>query len=670
MKLLPYKEFRYYLTADGVKTELIFAPTDADGDLIGTYTRDRYYGGVMRKTSLPLNFALDAYSILKASFLKYGYAAEVIFDIEQLDHSNFTYKSKFSSQLDFSEWDDNGITTALSMLDSGIFAQIKAQETTDYEYALTGPDIVNVILPGVAFSEKADWITPQQIENISNDYLPALNLVQNETAVGFLTVQQTGNEEDPDLSTSSNWFARANTPLTVQLKGNLQGFASRQPLNSPTVFRIEIYNQFGAVLHTFGFIDAVSLVNEFRFDFDFSLNINSGDRLFIYVRKVNGSPGPNGNYLKFSSDGEFLLSYNSVSTPSNCKGIKIYNLYRRIMARVAPTSQIDSYLLKNEWIKDLVLISGNAIRELSTAVITISFKDFFDACNAWESVGFGVENGVYKIEKLPSFFRPVKMIQETLKVSKCNFTVDVEGVFSSIEIGYNDGNTDDTDGQYEYNSGQEWKMPQSVVSKKQIFVCPIRADQYGIEKLRRDYLKKTNDTSSDNNTFAVHCYLDGDNWRPILGSSYVSVKGMASDLANQTAYNLALTPKENLLRHGALLHSILDKLDGRFIEFGSAEKNKELEFVRPGNPNFRLKQNESIPAASLADKFYKPTVATISAKLPVKFMDLVDKTGGFGWIAFEWMDKVYEGYILDASTDLSKNEEREIKLLLTPNNNY
>jgi len=255
------------------------------------------------------------------------------------------------------------------------------------------------------------------------------------------------------------------------------------PLNNSTIFRIEVYNQFGAVLHTFGFVAAVSLIQEFRFDFDFSLNINSGDRLFIYVRKVNGGSGPNGNFLTFNSDGEFLLSYNSVSVPSNCKGIKIYSLYRRIMARVAPTAQIDSYLLKNEWIKDLILISGNAIRELSTAVITISFKDFFDACNAWESVGFGSENNIYKLEKLPFFFRPVKMIAETLSVSKCNFTVDVEGLFSSIEIGYNDGNTDDTDGQYEYNSGQEWKMPQSVVSKKQNFKSPIRADQYGIEKL-------------------------------------------------------------------------------------------------------------------------------------------------------------------------------------------
>lgn len=668
--LLPNKEFKYYLTSDGVRTEIVFSPADSDKDLIGGYTRDRYYGGVMRKISLPLNFVLDAYNILLSAFRKYGYSAEVIFEVDQLNHSTFSYENKFTSELNFSEWDDSGIRATLAMLESGVFAQIKAVETTDYEYRLQGDDVVNVILPGVAFSEKADWIFPQQLDQLSNDFLPEMSIVQNETAVGFLTVQNTANVEDPDLPSSTNWFARANRNLTLQLKGNLQGFASRQPLNAPTVFRIELVNQAGLVLHTFGFIDATSLLVNFRFDYDFSVTLNTDDKLFIYVRKTNGAPGPNGNYLKFNSDSELALSYNSVSDPSNCKGLKIFDLYKRIMARVAPGVQADSYFLKNAWIKDLVLISGNAIREISTAVITISFKDFFDSCNGLDSVGFGREGNIYKLERLPTFFRPIKMIPGNLSVSSCHFTVDTESCFSSLKIGYNDGNTDNTDGQYEYNSGQVWKIPQSAIPREESWISEIRADQYGIEKLRRDYIKKTNDTSSDNDTFAVHCYLDGDNWRPILGNTYVSVTGMASQLGNETAYNLALTPKENLLRHGDYLRSILDKLDNRFIEFASAEKNKDLEFVRPGNPNFRLKQNEPIAAASLADKYFKPTIATISAKLPVNFMDLIDQTGGFGYISFEWYDKVYNGYILDASTDLAMNNEREIKLLLNQDNDY
>jgi len=669
MNLLPNKEFRYYLTYEGARKLLVFAPEDWDSDTIGQYKRDTYYGGVMRSLSLPLTFALDAYNILWSAFNKYSFAAEVIFEVEQLNHATFAYEPKFNSLLDFSTWDDNGIEATLTMLDNAVFSKIKAQETTEFEYELNGADIVNVILPGVAFAEKAGWINPQQTDNIRNDYIPAMNITVNDTEVGFLDVRNTSNEEDPNLATSTDYFAIANRNLTIRLFGNFQGTAVKLPLESSTSFKIDLVNQSGGGIYTFGIVDAISNGGtNFRFDFDESINIANGDKLFIVVRKTNAQSGNNNNFLTFFSDGEFNLSYDSVSDPSNCKGIKIFDLYQRIMRRIAPSSKVDSYLLKQTWIKDLILISGNAIRELEGATINISFKDFFDSCNAWESVGFGVEMDIYKIEQLPFFYRPTPILSTPLAVNACNFTTAADLVFSALEIGYNDGNTDDTDGQKEYNSKQEWEFPQSQIARKENWMSPIRADQYGIEKLRRDYIKKTNDTSSDNDTFAVHCELSGANWRPILGSSYVSVTGMGSELANQSSYNLALTPKENLLRHGRYIKSLFDKLENRFIEFGSAEKNKELTFVRAGNPDFRLKQNESIAIASLGEKYFKPVYATIVAKLPVNFMSLVDATGGFGYLDFVWYDKVYKGYIIEAETDLAMNTERTIKLLMLPDN--
>jgi len=574
MKLLPNKEFRYYLTYEGVRKLLVFAPTDWDSETIGKYKRDTYYGGVMRSLSLPLTFALDAYNILWSAFNKYSFAAEVIFEVEQMNHETFSYEPKFNSLLDFSMWDDNGLTATLTLLDNAIFSQIKAQETTEFEYALTGADVVNVILPGVAFSEKAGWINPQQTDALTNDYIPAMNVTVNETEVGFVEVRNTVNDEDPDLGTSGDFFAIAFRDIRIRMFGNFQGVAVKVPLENSTSFNVNLVNQFGVVRHVFGIVDAITEgATTFRFDFDFEIDLVNDERLFIIVRKTNAGSGANNNFLTFYSDGEVNLSYDSVSDPSNCKGIKIFDLYARIMKRISPTAKVDSYLLKQTWVKDLILISGNAIRELTSATINISFKDFFDSCNAWESVGFGLEMDLYKIEQLPFFYRPTSILSEPLTVNACNFTTASDLVFSALEVGYNDGNTDDTDGQNEYNSKQEWRMPQSQIPRKESWLSPIRADQYGIEKLRRDYIKKTNDTSSDNDTFAVHCYLDGNDWRPILGSSYVSVTGMGSELANQTSYNLALTPKENLLRHGRLIKSLFDKLENRFIEFGSAKNS-------------------------------------------------------------------------------------------------
>ena len=161
----------------------------------------------------------------------------------------------------------------------------------------------------------------------------------------------------------------------------------------------------------------------------------------------------------------------------------------------------------------------------------------------------------------------------------------------------------------------------------------------------------------------IDCRFDGANWNPIKGSDdYVSVTGMANEAAGQAAYNLRLTPKENLIRHASYLRSMLDKLDGRFIEFASAEKNKNLEFVR--TPNTRIKQSESIPVASLSGKYFTPIVVTIQAKLPKGFMSRM--TGNsFGYLEWDWQGLVYQGYILEVDVDLAKNTERELKLLLT-----
>lgn len=672
MNIIPNKEFKYFLTYEGVRTELVFAPTDYDDDSIGKYKRDMKYGGVLRTYTDSITFSLDGYKILKAAYLKYGYVAEVIFEVETLDHSNYSYKPLFTSNVNFAEWNDTGLEATVKLLSSGLWEKLLAKETTDFEYLLSGSDVVNVILPGVAFSEKADWITPQQVNPIRNDYIPELSLVQNDTAVGFLTVQNTSNEEDPVLSTSTNWFARAERNLSTRIKGNLQGIAVKNLLQSSTLFNIEVVNQSGSLRYLVGIVQAINFGGTpFNYDFDVNLNLSDDEKLFLRVRKVNGSPGANNNYLTFNSDGEFFISYNSVSDPSNCKAIKIYDLYKRIINRIDPTVDVDSYLLKSTWIKDLLITSGNGIRELAGATININFKDFFDSCNGWESVGFGFDSDKWRIEQLPFFFRPVPVLSDQLDISgRPNFSTAIDLIFSSLQVGYNDGNTDNTDGQFEYNSGQQWAMPQSAIPREENWKSPIRADQYGIEKLRRDFIKKTNDTSSDNDTFAVHCYQDGDNWRPILGSSYVSVSGMASQLGNETAYNLALTPKENLIRHKTYLASIFIKLQNRFIEFASAEKNKELEFVRPGNPNFRLKQDESISVASLGEPYFMPVYATINAKLPVDFMRKVDLTGGFGYISFNYDNQVYKGFIIEASQDLKSNEERELKLLLTSDNYY
>lgn len=657
--LLPQNEFRYWLTYEGDRIE-IFAPEDWDSDSIGQFKRDEKYFGLMRTFGEEHKFVLNAFNIITTAYNKYGYEAEVIFEVEQLDRVNFNYLPLFKSDLDFSQYRNDSVRAVVKMMEFGLGAVIKAKENIKYEYKLEGTDVVNLVIPGVVFNDDAQFIPNVSLDPPTDDYVPSLNLVVNNTQSGYVTVQNTQEETDIDPATSPNWFASANRLVDpVKIQGRLIGTAVRIPLQPSNIFRFVLINNFGVERAVLGEVDALSLSVPFNIAFDVDLSLANGERLFLYIRKTDDTI----NYAFLSPDSELKLSYTQVSDPSNCKGISAFNLYKRIIKRIAPLQVCDSSMIKNNW-SNLIITCGNAIRELENPVIQTTLSEFFDTFNALESAGMGVDTGVLRLETRPFFYRPYK-IDTLTGIESCEFSVAVDMVFNSLEIGYDDGNTDDVDGQFEFNSKQEWEMPISRIQRKESWISKYRADQYGIEKLRVDFIKKTNDTSSDNDTFMFDCYYDG-SYRPIKGSDYVSVSGMSSEQANQSVYNLRLSPKENLLRHSSYFASIFDKYPARYIQFASAEKNKDLVYTIAGNPNRTIKQSESVQIATFSDKYFTPTIATLQAKLPLGFMSRMN-TNCFGYLEFQWQDQPYKGYILDLGVDLYKNAERQVTLLLMSN---
>jgi len=663
MKVLPENEFKYNLTYQGETTELVFAPVGWDNDTIGQLSRDEGYGGVLRTLSFPLEFSYDGFAIIQQAFLENGYEAEVILEVLRLNRTTFIYERLYYSELDFSQYDNNGTTVKVILMEGGASKVIKAKENNKYEYALTGTDVVNMILPGVVFSESAQSIFTNGGQ--SDRFMPSIDLVINDTNSKFVTVQNVEQEEnitdDNIFSASDNWFIMTNRDQTVTISGRLVGGGFKPPLGNGNDFAILVKDNNNNTVRTLFQSPSMNpgdLVS-FNFDFTFDIDMAKGQKLFIYVR-TDVIPSD----LKVTiGEGDLNVNYTAKSDPSNCKGIKAIDLYKRILKRIDPTIISDSFLFRNDW-ANLIITSGNAIRELEDAVIQTTFLEFFKMANAIESAGFGLEQGKAVLEKLPYFYRNIKSASLGV-ASKCNFTVATDKIFNSVQVGYNDGNTDDTDGQYEYNSLQEWALAITRIQRKEDWVSPYRADQYGIEKLRVDFVKKTNDTSGDNDVFMIDCYLDGENYRPILGSTYMAVSGMPSNEAGQGSYNLRLTPKKNLLRHASYLRSIYDKMDNRYIEFGSAEKNKDL--ITIDSNGIRVAEKETIAAASLGGKYFKPIIATISVAVPRDIIDSVT-TLPFGWTDFVWKDKTYKGYILDLGIDLAKNSEREVKLLMTDDN--
>jgi hypothetical protein len=649
-------DFRYFLTLDNERTEIIFAPDGWDTDTIISYKRSADYFGVIRSMALPLQFVLDGAAILRRAFYKYGIEAGVRIEVEVLDKATWSYKSLFYGDIDFSKFEDNKDHVSVTLMESGMTRSLKAYEGVTYEYDLTGNDVVNLILPGIGIAEDATSIfLPSALSN-KVGAIPGLNLVINNMDSGYGVPQNVAftTTIPPD---DSKAFFKAARDINIRIKGNVKG--SYRCTQGTTRFTLELHREDDSFAgYLFDFSSGNTPGNDpipFERSFDVNYFLPNGKYLFLLMFATKRAFD-----MGLSIDeGDFVVSYSTTSDPSNCKGIPAFSLFKRMMNKISPGTPVDSFLLKDRW-KNLIFTSGDGIREIPTAKIKQSFKDFYATFLGIDDAAFGLENNVARLEGGSYFARPVQSVNLGA-VKEFELKLADQYIFNSIKIGYDDGNTDSDDGKQEYNSGQEWATPITRIQKQQDWVSPTRADQYGIEKLRTEYIKKTSDTSSDNDTFMLDCVFDGVNYVPILGSSYDLVSGLA---APETSYNLNLTPKQNLLRHAGYLRSMLDKLDGNYINFGSGEKNTEVLTIK--GP-IRVKEKDNVPISSLPGKYFLPYVATITTKLQVNTVWLIDSMP-FGYVSFTWNDVVVKGYILEISIDIARNTEREFKLLLTDDN--
>lgn len=660
-------DFRYYLTYNSQRTEVIFAPKSWEENSSISYKRDDEYFGMIRSWALPLDFVEDGAKILRRAYYQDGVEAGVIFEVEEFNHATYAYEPGFKGDIDFSKVQDEHNVFSVTLMQSGPSSRIKAYENVKYEYVLKGDDVVNMILPGVPFAETAQFIITPSTGSLTR-YMPELSLVTGSFQSGFVTSQSTLFQaaNDTSFSGSENWFIKAERNMDVFIKGKIKG--GYFIIFGAAGFTITIKDQTNATIRTLR-SQSSSGDGTYEFDFEETISMYSGQKLFLYFRTNSASAQ---NTLSISEATDIVASYNSVSDPSSCKGIKSADMFKRIINRIAPGAQTASYLLANTW-ANLMFTSGNAIREITDAKIKISLKEFFQTANGIDDAAMGTESDVLRLETKNYFARNA----ESVNVGKigddsCTIEPATDFMASKISVGYDDKNTEDKDGLKEYNSGQQWELPIARVQNELNFVSVARADQYGIEKLRvkfnvlnEDGTRGTDDTPSDNDTFMVDCYQDGAVYRPILGSSYESVTGLANESAANLAYNLRITPKKNLLRHGAYLRSIMHRMDQRYINFASAEKNADLKTIKAG---VGVKENENILVASLPDGFFIPVTTTIRCKLPYGAQRLIDSVP-FGYVTFNWKGVTLKGYILELTIDIAKNTEQELKLLLTNDNN-
>lgn len=649
--IVDFNDFKYILVIGTTDYELDNAPSGWDEALI-TFKRDIKYHSLFRDFTLPMLFVLDGAKILRSQYYQYGSEALVRLKVMKLNRNTFQYEQEYIGEIDFSEITDSRDSFECNVMSGGLQRYIKAYENVDYEIDIEA-DAVDIIVPGIGVSEFANSVTEAGL--MANVY-PAINLVNNNLPSGLVTARNTtrtnSSVPDPD-----NWVFRAGgAGQNVRVFGRFIG--ETIPGNGSRVIRMVVMN--GG--NDGNYVYQPLIFNgsgQFDVTFDYTFFLGGLQRIFF---------GTVGGDINLQSS-EVNISYNATLSDFTVKGYSAVTLLEKLLFKIYDNNPVPviSYLLRSEKWSGLIISSGDGIRQLENAKIKLSLRDFMQTIDGLLCASFGIGTDNFTVEKRESSYNSFLDILSLGEVKDVKFQTYTDELYTNIEVGYENEDYDKEDGRDEFNSTQNWKLPINRIASKPLDLVSIfRADSRGVEQIRLDLLntnKTTTDSKSDNDVFMFLCAKDGEIFRPITSEGFRSVSGV---VAPTRTYNYEISPKQNLLRHQGFLKSMLNNLNGTRISFTSADKNADLETI--SLDNVRVKENENIETDSLTGQYFIPITATFITDYPRNIQDQILQNP-YGQITFNYNGFNFKGFILEVGTDISRNTEREFKLLLSVNNN-
>lgn len=666
-------DFRYTLTVNSVPYILLNAVEGWEETFLN-FKRSGNYFGLVRSFTVPMKFVLDgAYLIRLAVYGDQGINAKIQFKIEELNRSNWVYRSLYDGEIDLIEFQDTGSSSGnivtVRCTDVGIAEMIAIYDKAEYEIPLTEDNSVLVEVPGISLIDIAqNLILPQSYDFLPNGIRKILpNDVEiNELINARVETRISVEENNPNFATSSNWIVKANFNTEVVISGVFEGTIQYRRSDARVV--IELINNLGVVRETLinynqqmvveSFEDPSSLVPRSvfikRIPFSVTVSLSDGERLFLTIRKTIESAGTfKVRYMPVRISNEILTQ------PSTSRSIKANELFLELIRKMNNGNDegARSDLLTSS---NLFLTCGDAIREFDSPVIKTSFQDFYKSMDAVLGVGFGIDS-LPRLEIKEFFYRELPCL-DLGDIKEFQLSIDNDFMFSAIKAGYRKQKYEEDQGREEFNQGQSWTSSNSKTDRVLDIVSQYRADQHGIAVLRRltiiDNLKGI-DSESDNDVWILQgSGVEEEGIHKLeKGSDLDYVTGIANP---ENAINVRLSPKRNMLRNGSLLRSGLKGFESTVLSFGSADRNADLVSQIDGRI-VSERQDQSVSAMNKA--LILPYKVKIKTALPLNAWKIITENM-YGYFTFRHNSSVFKGFIKEASTDVAKDSDREITLNL------
>lgn len=314
------------------------------------------------------------------------------------------------------------------------------------------------------------------------------------------------------------------------------------------------------------------------------------------------------------------------------------------------------YPVDGEWAY-LAAANGKMIRDFpfADAKFASNMKEAFEAYNCIGNLAGTIEqtnNGPrFRIDYFENMFDDAVIVSLDDMLAGVTRKLNTESMFGEIIAGYNKIELENLNGLDTFNGDFNFTPPIKSVTTKLDIRCKWITNDYAIEQQRRIQYKNTpkEDAKHDDNIFLLDL-------KPIQGSTeleavkdedYTSVTGI---LNPSTAYNLRLSPGQNLRRWGNVIHAAMPK--GGIIKYSSATKNTDLVTVKDG---VTIVENADIDVSTLDNPIYINEEFTIN-QFPInKDQWTAIESNPRGLFQFKNKGVNLFGYIEDAEYDASKD---------------
>lgn len=478
---------------------------DGNQEISIGWERSQLYRGNIRSFGLELGFVGEGGTILRNDRYKYNLDRELYLLIKRLTYewtdTTFKeyYKQLYKGQFDFSTANDDqgGYRFNIGLMEGGLHRLLKANESTVYEMPFD-LDAKNILMDGMYIEGTYRWTLPESgSESIA--YVGMYELPNDNTIPGLaiFTVQEEEHVDLPDAN-STQYFAEATQDIPdVVISGeivNLNPSGSSGALN----MRMYVYNVISNTVRI-----SVDLTPDDPYPGNYTLPINQtldllkGDRVFLF------------RTTQFS-ESNLQLSAKSKALSSYIKGFTLYDVGRKLTEKITGNADdFDSTLLADlltNFGSEIILTSGDGVRGITNAALKTSWKDFYKFVDVMLMTQMTITDKIRIFDRITAY-QPVavKPVISLGEIKNLKVTPAIDELFTSIKVGHQDQQVDDTNGKFDFNGNMVFTTPIKSIPDKQLDLqSPYKASPFEIEQTRANYEgKTTTDKSTDNDVFAI-----------------------------------------------------------------------------------------------------------------------------------------------------------------------